>query len=762
MGKVEIKKGTIIHNDSQLVGKLEIVLSGTVTVSNAHMNYQCGTGSIIGLLESPSTLYALNYTASEDCVLYEYDYKTMEDLEKLVISNPKIAVNLVAAALNGFTLINAAYSKMVVEAGELFAFVKNSYDNYMKLCSGLNVSANALPSIEEAEQYHEEDSIPEWKQRYYRTVRMMKPEEKKLVYSNPYVALALIMEARESAIIILGQLAALAEYLSEVSSYVISSSAGDFFDLYSNLVFRASKNPFADTTKVEAAVSKLIIYMQGSSYVDKALIDERVAAYRADLQNIEDMLLSDAEQGEDNLSKDACDAIENSLTQILEAAQYPENEGEEFRGFVEKYRLLSDKSSTEDDARKLRRDITNHFYTIYEKLFDIYRDMAIDKIPVLIRMFLYFGYVDEELAGRNNAVALYNTAKDYKKDPKGKVLTIYEWLLKIYHAQEEPCKNEFDLDYYAALREERQSGNITSKEEELLKNDQVNKVKFEIKNVFTLGNRITYGRITTFCPLFSEHNVLRPIDSMFMSYKRVDEILNEIRKVDFTCFYRDVLYTNPKIGIPKEYIGKEVLPYVILMPNIGTRGSLWQEISGVKRDTPGRILISVFAAEDPTDTFIKLCGEFKWELCKRIQGVHWNDVTDPSLTAEYCDYLQFYRKNHELSSDAKEKIKLSIQKAKNNYRNVFVADYLSWIKFEGKGSPRLNRYARGIMFRYCPFPKEIRTEIAANPLYSEILERYKTKTAQKLHTFNLVVQKVQKEGNMVPDEIVKQIEYIQR
>lgn len=761
MGKIEVKAGTMLHNESQLVGKLEIVLSGTIQISNSNMSFQCGSGTIIGALETPNTLYALRYTTVDDCVLYEYDYRNQDDFEKLVISNPKIAANLVTATVNGFAQINSFYSKMLVESGELFTFVKNSYENYEKLCESLNVGIISLPSIEEAEEYHEEDSIAEWKLRFFKVVRMMKIEEKRTVYSNPYMALAVIMDAKESSNIILGQMSALGEYLHEIASLVISDAGGDFFDLYSNLVFRASKNPFADTTKVEAAVSKLIIYMQGLAYIDKSIVDHRAAVYRSQLQEIEDMLLSD-EPADSAMTKDACDAIENSLSQILEYAGYPENEGAEFTSLVEKYRVLSDKSSTEDGPRKLRRDITNHFYSIYEKIFAKTRDGSINNIPVLIRMFLYFGYVDEELAGRNNALVLYNMAKDKADDPNGRVLTVYEWLLKVYKGQEEPSKNEFDLDYYGYLREEKHQGNITAKEEEALKTDLNNKAIFEIKNVFTLGNRITYGRITTFCPLFSEHNVLRPMETMLLTPTKVDEIFDEIRRVDFNCFYRDVIYTNPKIGINREYIGKEVLPYVILMPNVGNRGSLWQEISGVKRDTPGRILISIFSAEDPTDTFIKLAGEFKWELCKRIQGVHWNDVTDPSLTAEYCDYLQFYRKNHELSQDAKEKIKLSIQKAKNNYRNVFVADYLTWVKFEGNGSPRLNRYVRGIMFRYCPFPKEIREEVSSNPLYSEILERYKTKQAQKIHSVNLVVQKVTKDGNQVPDEIYNQLDFLQR
>ena len=62
-------------------------------------------------------------------------------------------------------------------------------------------------------------------------------------------------------------------------------------------------------------------------------------------------------------------------------------------------------------------------------------------------------------------------------------------------------------------------------------------------------------------------------------------------------------------------------------------------------------------------------------MCKRIQGSRWNDISDSSLTSEYFDYIQFYRKNHDLSADAKERIKNRLQKAKNSYKEMYDNDY---------------------------------------------------------------------------------------
>ena len=57
-----------------------------------------------------------------------------------------------------------------------------------------------------------------------------------------------------------------------------------------------------------------------------------------------------------------------------------------------------------------------------------------------------------------------------------------------------------------------------------------------------------------------------------------------------------------------------------------------------------------------------------------------------SLTSEYSDYLQFYRKNRDLSEEKKDKIKLQIQKGRNNSSEIFVIDYEAWINYESKGA----------------------------------------------------------------------------
>lgn len=172
------------------------------------------------------------------------------------------------------------------------------------------------------------------------------------------------------------------------------------------------------------------------------------------------------------------------------------------------------------------------------------------------------------------------------------------------------------------------------------------------------------------------------------------------------------------------------------------------------------MMISIFHMEDMESTFIHMTGELRWELCKRVQGGRWNDLTDPSLTSEYYDYAQFYKKNHELSAEAKERVRTSLLRAKNSFKEMFVRDYMIWILYEGNGSPRLNKVARRILFTYCPFPKKICNTLAQNPLYTEILDRRNIKTAQKMHHLNMLEQKIIKSGSAVPHTLETEKHYV--
>jgi hypothetical protein len=195
------------------------------------------------------------------------------------------------------------------------------------------------------------------------------------------------------------------------------------------------------------------------------------------------------------------------------------------------------------------------------------------------------------------------------------------------------------------------------------------------------------------------------------------------------------------------------------MPNVGIRGTVWQEIEGKKRKTAARMFAPLFLEADLKGLMMRLVGEFRWDMCKRIQGIRWNDITSPSLTSEYSDFLQFYKNSKELSIEAREDIKLELIRARNIYKNVFVANYAEWIQYESNGSPRLNKVALRLMITYCPFSPEIQTNLAQHPRYTELLARQKHIKKKRVQQLNNLIQRCRRNGYAVPQEILDELEF---
>ncbi|MCR5625935.1 MAG: hypothetical protein K6F99_01320 [Lachnospiraceae bacterium] len=448
---------------------------------------------------------------------------------------------------------------------------------------------------------------------------------------------------------------------------------------------------------------------------------------------------------------DSSPRIENAIDVILNYSKLDSNFLLKFKELIITFKSKKDRNDTSDETRLLKKDITKYFYSLYTSVF--LQAIKTKELPIEVRMFLYFGFVDEELAGEENTEQLALFAANYVKDPNKRIFTVYEWLQLIYTMKVDPSKNEFDMDYFEYLRDEVRSGNLTEAKSKTLQNDPRSRLDYEIKNIFTQGNRMTFGRILSFVPVFDSQNALRPLDASYVDAQKIMETIDYVRSIDYSCFCREAVYSNPNIGITQEYIQQEVLPNFILMPNFGTRAALWQEIVGKKRTTPARMLLPIFVGDELEKYIIQLCAEFRWDLCKRVQGVHWNDVTDPSLTSMFCDYLQFYRKNHDITPEVREKVKLQLTKANNNYRTVFVSDYYAYIKFEVMGSPRLNKISRDIIFTYCPPVAEKRNRLAENPQYADVIKHFNARMAQRRRVIDNLIHRLTKEDHSVPKEI---------
>lgn len=454
--------------------------------------------------------------------------------------------------------------------------------------------------------------------------------------------------------------------------------------------------------------------------------------------------------------------LTNSRERIFNYAELTELHKKNLGAIIDKYiELIRLNNPSLDDMRRARKELAAYYYELYKVIF--FKSIEDEeRIPTEVFMFLYFGYIDEKLAGEDNAAILYNLAENMFMDERCQVFTFYQWLRLIYTGKKDPSVNEFSIDYASYLREQKKNKRITSEEEIRLFRDGRKRAEYEIDNMFKSANKAMSSAVTSFCPFFSNRNVSRPLDQMYVGYEKVHKTLDVLKTIDYSLFFRETIYSNLGAGIEKEVIKLEVEPDIILMPVAGDRAAMWQEITGAKRTTPGRFLIPIFESEELTKIMIKLCGEFRWELCRRIQGARWNDLSERSLTSDYSDYVATYRKNRELSPEVRDKIKMSMIRSRNSLREMFAADYVNYMMYESQGALRLNRVSREIVFKYCPFCKNVRDSLATNPQYQKNIEIFNKKNAHAAHLYEISLGRLQKAGIVIPEELLKYRDYLHR
>ncbi|MCR5669403.1 MAG: hypothetical protein K6G10_00185 [Butyrivibrio sp.] len=624
MGLIKLEKGQIFQKAGQgEVSTIEVVVKGTMKVSDAYTSMDLGVGSFVGIAETPGNPYILTYEAVEETAIFSYPFEDVTDIPKVVKSNPKIASILASQSVSTAAAVCDIYDKEFDDALAEYEKVMADYADYPSLCIKVGETPKIYNEMDEVVPPERSEKISAWAFEFVRALKENEASLKKTLYPlNVDIAVGIVM--------------------STFSIFKKVSDETRLLDVY--------RRTLKKKTSAFAATMRMI----GAKLTD----------------------IERAESGEG----EAVVTIVNALSTILAYSGAPAEKIAKFEDQIAEFKHNENRYDSSDETRSLRRNLSNTFYDIYTPAF--LKSLDDPELPIELKMFFMFGFVDEELAGEKNTAILYNMAKAYVPDPEGNVLTMYEWLKKIYALEVEPSRNEFDQDWPTYLRDQKLNGNINQAQMEAMMDDPKSRLDFEVHNLFALGNRMTFGRISSFVPVFDEMNVLRPLDMAYLTSTKVNEYFSMIRSVDFNVFCRQALYSNTDIGVTQVFYADDITPYMILMPNVGSRASLWQEIEGKNRRTKARMLVSIFNTENTEECMIRLFGEFRWEMCKTEQGVHWNDVTDPSLTSMYCDYLQFFKKNSSLSTENKEKLKLDLKKFSNNYKNVFIADYLAYIKYE--------------------------------------------------------------------------------
>ncbi|MFC2475905.1 MAG: hypothetical protein ACFNTU_00245 [Catonella sp.] len=759
MAEFIVKAGETFTTAGRSVDKIWIIKSGKVRVECAGGSYELGPADVIGVCEAFLEVHFLTYIAMEDTAAYAYPIVSAESVDSILNSNPDIARIFIRSCIRQITRLIYAYRTEQVRCNAIYDSLKACYNIYINLAGYVGIRLERNEEIESLEGYANNEELDFWLSGYYEGLnRIYAGDNYKTLIVEPDISVGMLrkgcLDARKSVQLMGDRYQFVKKCLN---CYFMEEEGGLFYRLLE--VFERFS---ADVNIKNNFLNKMNIIVYEAAKFPMSMDNKlayRIKECSEALKNLRENEKPAENTVKDNTEPDIADELYESLDKILDFADIVGSERRFFKININKLNMLSDKNAIDDETMALKREITAEFYQIYSEVF--FKSLKKEMTPA-VRMFLYFGYIDENLAGKQYTKVLYKLAEELKDNiPESTgVYTFYDWLLAIYKGEKKPCRNELDVDFSDYIRELKNSKKITPAEAEKLSGDGEAKVNYELENIFKTANKITFGRVSTFCPVFFEENILKELKDCFVKPGSIRRKLNAIRNIDYSAFYRETLALGDGDIMAREHIHIEKIPDFILMPNAGVRGIMWQEIEGKVRTTPGRMFISILHMEDLQNTIIRMTGEFRWELCKRVQGARWNDVTDPSLTSLYCDYVQFYRKNNNLSPDMKEKIKLSLQRCRNSFREMFVQDYMAYILYEGSGSPRLNKVARQILFEFCPLDAEGIERLSKNPTYSELIKQRQFKIEQKLQRYEGLERKLLKETGSIPLSLKKEIDFV--
>lgn len=772
--KAELKKASVNQiikgydifvkgEDAVYVG---LVLKGRIKVHAEGVNLEIGSGHFLGICDLPDSFYHVTYTAITNSAIYIFEVKeNLEDTLDSILSANKEYGALMVSAMNKYIRgLGETYQSMEEQAESTFLRIGEICQTYHNLCKQHGTEQMTIDTDGKLLSDIHQHVVNTQQIAYYQACAVVKPEVQKAFYGSSEVIIRYHL-AEQIALtrMLLEQCGEAANYLQGLMQPLMLSSK-NLYQASMNLTNSLQNMDISDKESMKL-LDQIIDQINGVETVlyDKASVDMQI-----DHETMEEQYFALLSHGSTTAGPSvsmeefalvennfvAIEELDGAMNKILAEAELDPDKEQEFRDLISRFENMPDKASTADEDRALRRGIMKIYYDLYERVFlrDYERE---EETPIVIDLFLRYGYLSETLLSEEMREELLSFDRGVPNQGECQVYDMKEWLTAIIRGEKEPSKNDFDQDYQEYLREQKKTGAISADEMKNLEQDLKAKFHYEIQNMFRSNQRLLSGQTAIFVPFLYTEGCMSSLSRSYLSKDKVTSCIRKLCQIDYSVFYREILYTEGEWGTKKEHIMEEVFPDVIVMPGCGSKGLMWQELSGRKRNSKGRFLMPIFFEGELDTVMIALFGRFRWELCRTMQGGAWNNVQIKSLTSEYSDFIQFYRKNRELSDARKEKLKLQIQKSRNNTREVFVLDYLNWIRHESKGGMLLSKPVREIMATYCPFSKEIRESISDQPLFKDAMARYQRENGKKQKEYDLKFRVWQKDGVEVPEAILE-------
>lgn len=438
---------------------------------------------------------------------------------------------------------------------------------------------------------------------------------------------------------------------------------------------------------------------------------------------------------------------------LLEFSDLSQKDRFAFRELLERFRALPDRLADTAEARSVRDQLAELYWKLYESCF--LKVISTDLKSFVPGIMLHFGLVDETLVSEDDLRAIDDAyAKALYTDDTIPVMTLPYFLEKLYRGEQDPSVTELGETFAKRLKTQEK---LTKRERErttVYEDTPEDRVRYEIREIVATAAPLVFGAKRRAVPVLCREAIGGDAGRLFIEPEEVARRIDELRSRDFTLFHRDVGLRH-KFGT--DIVRKEVVPNVVLYPVTGSRMMMWQELDGTSRHTAGRMFLPHMFTERFDESLLTMLAHFRWELQKTVAGANWMDPVDGGLVGAYYDYIQFYQRNPNLTPEAKERVKQLVAKTRSD-RDRFAVDYANWVRYEYEGKVRLNPVARDIFYRHCPFPRNVRAEMAKKPLYVELERKYQNRVHKAILKLESRSRRFEKSDEPMPEDLVKHLE----
>lgn len=770
------EESTLLFEDGDEIEYIAYIKSGSILNEGSTGDTTYIAGEFICARDLYNGFYDGDYTASAGSEILIIPATSPSELFDFLSYNPELQMNISYELCVFATKLYDIYQELYNDIEDFYYSIILMHQRYIECSRNAGVKETEFLEPHSAESYKFSEQPFYKSYMIFSELSKSKPKAHTVIKANGVKFLKVQNELIRDIYTAYDDMV---YYLKTIISLFASKSELCLFSLAAGLAEKASgkyKNKILNLLKdMKQIIENIDSDIRNNSGLTIDIDYNRVSFYFMMVENMDesssseddddsefisdsDVISTDFDDSQADTTFDE-DYIDYSglLRKLCTFAGFDDSKYQVYDDAIIKFLSIPDKNSTDDEVRLFRKAVSTLYFELYEEVFikylGILNDSGFDSnLKKLIELFLDFSFIDERLL-TDSQINYLLTIPELSKCYPCNIYRMKDWLIRIYNGEEPPSKSEFDLDYVDYIRERKKTEAISpEKERELLSNNEL-KVRFEIQNIFRYNLKLLSGNLLGFFPMLHMDSFDKEINKLLLTSETINECILKLLQIDYSIFYREMLYSDEKSKISKAYIQKQFYPNIILFPTAGNGGVMWQETAGKRIGSSGRFLLPSLFFGNIEDVLLALFGRFRFELCKSLYGGSWNNIQVPSLTSEYCDYIQFYRKNKELTTEKKEALKNQISRCRNNTREIFVYDYLIWMKYEAAGAIRLNKVARRILATYCPFAKEIRAKIASQPIFADAMTKYQREKIKKTKEINNQIIAINRANGTITEEI---------